>query len=65
MIGKGRLSCVESGEVTWSPACCATLWPSQYSSKATGLNDLLGPSPAVIFEVSVNNKCYKEQSEGT
>lgn len=44
--------------------CFATLWSPPHSLQVNGLNDLLGPSPAVTSEDSVNNQCYKELSGG-
>lgn len=44
--------------------CFATLWSPQHNLQVDGLNDPLGPSPAVTSEDSVNNQCYKELSGG-
>lgn len=44
--------------------CFATPWSPPHSLQVNGVNDLLGPSPAVTSEDSVNNQCYKELSGG-
>lgn len=40
--------------------CFATLWSPHHSFKVLGLNDLLGPSPAVTSKDSADNQYYKD-----